>query len=120
MRQTKEQKQIIYNTILNGINSDDVKLNTDQEKLNYAWNRFKSELGHEIKLYGLNKACSNWLQGLALDIPFYNCDVLALAEKTGCETKTERQQDKVLNTYWSYMASAFIQLCKKNKINVYN
>lgn len=115
----KERNEIIYKVILDSINSDDVVFKDDTEKLQYAFNRLKSEYGHEIKRYGLQTACTNWLQGLALDIPFYNWDILKLAEQQGYKTLTEKQQDKILNNYWQYISNKFLQLCKKHKINIY-
>jgi len=117
----KERRQFYFKVLLDGINSDDTALNTDSEKVIYAWNRFKSEYGHEIKGYGLLKACESWLQGLALDIPYYNVDILKLyTEATGKELKTEKEQDKILSNYWCFMGNNFLQLAKKHKINIFD
>ncbi len=51
----------------------------------------------------LHKALTNWLQGLALDIPFYNDDI---KETFGLE-------DKHLNNYWSYMAGTLELMFKR-------
>lgn len=115
----KERNEIIYKVLLDSIYSDDITFKDDTEKLQYTFNRLKSEYGHEIKRSGVFKACSNWLSGLALDIPFYNSDILKLAEQQGYKTLTEKQQDKILSNYWNYMSNKFLQLCKKHKINIY-
>ena len=115
----KERREIINKVLLDSINSDDITLETEKQKIEYAFNRLKSEYEFNIKRIGLYKATSEWLSGLALDLPFYNSDILKLAENLGYATLTEKQQDKILNNYWDYMSNAFIMLCRKNKINVY-
>lgn len=117
-RLTKEIKQEIKQYCLNAITSD-VVFKNDSEKVLYCWNRFKSEYGHEIKRFGLQKAFSNWLSGLALDIAFYNFDILELAKKWGQDTTTEKQQDKILSQYWDFMTNQYFKLFKEFKINIY-
>lgn len=114
----KERNEIINKVLLDAINGDDVIFKNDKEKVIYAFNRFKSEYGHEIKHYGVFKACVDWLQGLALDIPFYNVDILKLMDTLGY-TLTPKEEDKVLNTYWEFMGNKFLILCKHYKINIY-
>ena len=63
-------------------------------------------------------AVTNWLQGLALNIPFYDWDILELAKSTGQDVTTEAKEDKILNNYWVFMANKFLKLCKKYKVNM--
>jgi hypothetical protein len=118
MRLTKEIKQKIEVYCLNAINSDDTTFKDHKHKLQYAYNRFISEYGHEIKRYGEFNAFASWLSGLALDLDFYNCDILKLAREWGQDPKTEAQEDKIINQYWNFMTNQYFKLFKKYKINM--
>ena len=118
VRLTKEVRLEIEQYILNGIISEDQELNTDKEKLQYAYNHFKAEYGFNIERMGQYKAFSEWLSGLALDYDFYNFDILKLAEKWGQNVETEKQQQFILDNYWDFLTNQFFKLCKKNKIEV--
>jgi hypothetical protein len=117
---TKETREKINAYILNAINSEDVQLNTTEEKLKYALKRFYSEYGHEIKRCGEHKAFANWLQGLpsAFNIDFYNDDILKIATEWGQDVTTERQQQYILNSWWDFISNNFFKLCRKHKIEV--
>lgn len=101
--------------ILNAIDSDGFDcppVNTDQEKAAFSYNRFMSEYGWRVKQVGEFKAVQDWLQGLALNIAFYNHDILENAKAWGSlpENATESQEDKILANYWPYMAMRLIGL----------
>ena len=117
-RLNKEQNQEIEKYILEGINSEDVELSTPKEKLKYALERFREEYSFNIKRLGEYKAFAEWLQGLALDYYFYNSDILALAKGLGQPVETEKEQDKILNTYWHFLTVRFYRLVRKYKIEV--
>ena len=53
-----------------------------------------------------------WLQGLALPIAFYNSDILQLAKDWGSipHDATEKQEYKILDNYWRFMAAKILQL----------
>ena len=55
---------------------------------------------------------TEWLQGLALDIEFYNYDIIQLAIKMGSidENPSESLQDKVINNYFNFMAKIILSL----------
>ncbi len=115
----KERNEIINRVLLESITSDDVLFKSDEEKVLYAFNRFKSEYGFRVKQIGLFKACTEWLQGLALGIPFYNVDILKLMETLGYLNLSPKEEDKVLSTYFEFMANKFLILCKHYKVNIY-
>jgi hypothetical protein len=71
-----------------------------ESPIKFCHDRFLAEYGHEVSQVGTQKAVTNWLQGLALAIPFYNDDIKA----------TFNIEDKHLDNYWSYMASTLIQM----------
>ena len=97
---------------------DGNQLNTPKEKVKFLSDRFNSEYGHEVKRFGQQKAMVNWLQGLAIDIPFYNSDIIEVAKKGGSlpENATEKQEDKVVENYWNFMANETLKLFRKYKV----
>lgn len=115
---TKEHKERINQYILDGITSEEEVLTTNKEKLQYALKRFRNEYGHEIKRVGVFSAYSSWLQGLALDYEYYNCDILDLAREWGQNPTTESQEEKILLGYWDFLTNATFKLCKQYKIEV--
>jgi len=67
------------------------------------YDRFISEYDWNIKRIGFFKALTEWLQGLALDIPFYNDDIM----------ETFDLNEKQLGNYWPFMAMRLGELFKK-------
>jgi len=98
--------------ILNCIEYDceDKELKTDQEKINYLFDRFYSEYNWEVKRVGKYKAMSNWLSGLALNIEYYYSDIVKLAIKMGSvdENPSEKLQEKICDNYWDFMANIIL------------
>jgi hypothetical protein len=92
---------------------------TDQEKLQFVLNTFRSEYNHEIKRVGEFRAFSEWLSGLpsVLDIDFQNYNILQLAKKWNSipENATEKQEYKILSNWWKFIAMRFFTLCRRNK-----
>jgi len=118
MRLTKEIREEIERYCLNAITSEDIEFKNDREKLLYCWNRFNSEYGHEIKRKGYSGAFSYWLSGLALDLDFYNCEIIKLAKKWGQDVSTEAKEDKIISQWWDFMTNQYFKLFKKYKIEV--
>jgi len=118
MKLTKETREQIKEYCLNAINSEDTKFKNDEDKVKYAYNRFISEFDHEIKRNGKFKAFSSWLQGLALDIDFYNQEILNKAKEWGQNPKTETQEDKLIIGWWDFMTNQYFKLFKHYKLEV--
>jgi hypothetical protein len=96
--------------ILDCVYSDDKELTTDQEKINYIFDRFNSEYSFEIKRVGKLKAMSKWLSGLALPIDYWNEDIVKLAVKMGSinPNPSDKLYAKVCNNYWDFMANIIL------------
>lgn len=92
----------------------------DKEKLQFLYNTFHSEYGWSVIRNGEFNALVSWLQGLptCCTIAFYNGDVLKLAQKWGSlpEKPTEKQEEKILETYWAFMAMRIMGLMRKHNI----
>ena len=92
------------------LDNEEKELKTDQEKINYIFDRFNSEYGWNIERFGKHQAMIEWLQGLALDIEYWNYNIVPLAIKMGSidENPSEKLQARVINNYWSFMANIIL------------
>ena len=108
----KNYKNYILNTVETGLNDEPLK--TDKEKINYILDRFNKEYGFLIGRVGQQKAMSEWLSGLALNIEFYNDEIVKLAIKMGSidEKPSEKLQATVINNYFNFMANIILGLKK--------
>ena len=102
--------QHIMDGIHEGINEE--ILTTNQEKINYIFDRFKSEYGWKVSRVGKQAAIAEWLSGLALNIAFYNDDIINLAIECGSidENPSDKLKQKVLDNYWLFMANIILGL----------
>ena len=107
-----EYKKNYKNYILNTIEEDGEgkPLKTDQEKINYIFDRFNSEYGFMIERVGKQKAIAEWLSGLALNIEYYYTDIVKLAVKMGSidENPSDKLRSKVEQNYWNFMANVIL------------
>jgi len=98
--------------ILDRVNNDNYTLTKDEEKIEYIFNRFYSEYDWNIQRYGKYKAMSEWLSGLALDLPYMSYEIIELAENMGSidSNPTDKVINKVLENYWSFMANIILSM----------
>lgn len=89
-----------------------------KEKAQFLYNRFMSEYGYRVKQVGMQTAMVDWLQGLAIDIPYTYHDIIELAKKGGSlpENATGKQEDKITENYWRFMAVQTLKLFRKYKV----
>lgn len=85
---------------------DGNELKTRSARAKYVNERFESEYGYRIKQVGRQRAMTEWLQGLAIDLDYMNYRIIELAKKWGSipEDVTEKQEDKVIDNWWSFHA----------------
>ena len=104
----KNYKKYILSTI--ETDSNNKPLNTDTDKIKYLFDRFNSEFGWNIERIGKQKAMTEWLQGLALNIEYWNDQIVPLAIKMGSidENPSEKLQARVIENYWSFMANVIL------------
>ena len=108
-----EYKRNYKNFVLECIeNEDDLigKNLSDDEKINYLFNRFYSEYGFLVKRQGKHSAMTDWLSGLAIDIPYYHFDIIELAKKMGSidENSNDALEDRIIENYFSFMANIIL------------
>jgi len=111
----KNYKNYILSTIVE--DGEGKPLTTDQEKINYIFDRFNSEYGFMIERVGKQKAMSEWLSGLALDLEYYYSDIIKLAIKMGSidENPSEKMQSKICEKYWDFMANIIMSFEPKER-----
>lgn len=110
---TSEYKREIFAYLLECIYSDDVELNTPEEKVKYLFDRFESEYGHayNLKRYpNKQERLSNWLQGGAINIAMMNYEIIELCEKLHGHKLNEKQVETCLANYFSHIAFKLLQL----------
>ena len=106
--------------ILECLKTEDIfidKQPTDEELIDYLFDRFNSEYRWSIERQGKQKALTDWLQGLAIHIPFYYEDIINLAIEMGSidENPNLKLSQKVCDNYWSFMANVILSFEPKNK-----
>ena len=112
-------KQNYINYIFNCVETDSEgePIQTEAEKAKYIIDRFYQEYGFQVDRIGKQKAIAEWLSGLALNIEYYNQDIVQLAVDMGSidSNPSEKLQEKVIDNYWSFMARIIILI--ENKLN---
>ena len=63
---------------------------------------------------------ADWLQGLAIDIPFYNHDIISLAIDMGSidENSTVAEMTRMLDNYWLFMANIILWIIKSEGLSI--
>lgn len=108
--------------ILNCIDDDEVKqyytpIYSDKEKTQYLYDRFYNEYEWNVKKIGEFKALVEWLQGLALNIAYNHHEILILYKNwNDIQTMTEKEEEKILEGYWRFMAMRIIGLWNKHNV----
>ena len=128
MSKATETRATIQAYILSVVESSDfedcsyfTKCETREEKISFLKGRFFSEYGWNIKQVGEQRALINWLQGLALDVEFYNVQIIELMDSWGLVKHTakgdisEKSYDKALAEYWNRLSMAILMLFKEIK-----
>ena len=99
--------------ILECISTEDDLINkdlSDDEKINYLFERFYSEYGFLVERQGKHSAMTDWLSGLAINIPYTYSDIIELAVNMGSidESPSEELEDRVIENYFSFMANIIL------------
>ena len=78
--------------------------------INDIFKRFNDEYGWRIKQAGERVAMVEWLQGLALVMPYYYDDIVQLAIDMGSieENPSEKLKDKIQENYFEFMANIIL------------
>tara|TARA_R110000787_G_scaffold4116_1_gene15991 strand:- start:679 stop:1050 length:372 start_codon:yes stop_codon:yes gene_type:complete len=109
----KNYREYILNCV--ELDNEGELLKTDQEKINYIFNRFNDEYSWNIERVGKFRAMSEWLSGLALPIEYMYHNIVELAVKLGSinPNPSNKLYDKVCDTYFDFMANIILGLEKE-------
>ena len=104
----KNYKEYILSCIEDDI--DGKPLTSDTDKINYIFKRFYSEYDFRVQQVGKFAAMTDWLQGLALNIEYWDDAIIDLAIRLGSidENPSEKLQQKVSANYWRFMANIIL------------
>lgn len=129
----QELKAIYFQYLLDCIDTEGYESVTmtnessDKEKLEFVLQTFRSEYcyAENLKRYGsYQNTFANWLMGLpsSMKVDFENYRIIELCKSWGVlpANAIEKQEDKIINNWFNFMAAKFFQLCKSQKINVYS
>ena len=116
---TKKYQENFKNYFLEVIKSQDLPedIKTDKEKVNFIFERFNSEYNHANNIRrqpNFQLRFAEWLQGLAINLPYNYDDIIELAKKL-LETDQLKNENRIINNYWSFMAYQIIKL--KDNLN---
>jgi len=104
--------------ILSVIDSEDLpsETMTNKEKVFFIMDRFVKEYCYEQNLirykYDMTKLMAEWLSGLAINIPYTYCDIIKLS-KDLLETDTLKNEDKIIENYFNFMAIQIFKLANR-------
>jgi len=126
MKDRKQFNQVVRQYIIDCIDSEnyDVVTTTDAEKLTFLYQTFKSEGGSPEKLryYKGNeyKTFENWIQGLpsSFNVDFENYRIIEIAKQWESipQAATDRQEDKILESWFNFITVNTFKLFRKYKI----
>tara|TARA_R110001592_G_scaffold13442_3_gene61656 strand:- start:4681 stop:5049 length:369 start_codon:yes stop_codon:yes gene_type:complete len=114
---SKKYQANFKNYILSVIDGEDLPSETmsDKEKINFVMDRFTNEHDHEYnrrEIPNNQERFGDWLQGGALNIPMNYDQVLNLAKKL-LETDKLKNENRIIEKYYSFMALQIIRLNEK-------
>nr|BAR35662.1 hypothetical protein [uncultured Mediterranean phage uvMED] len=114
---SKKYQENFKNYILSVIDSEDLPeyIKTDKEKVNYIFERFEDEYNYEnnkrrTPIFQLRFA--EWLQGLSINLPYNYTEIIELSKKL-LETDQVKNEERIIQNYWSFMALQIIRLNQK-------
>ena len=107
---TKNYQDYILTTLTEDCDGKPFK--TDEDKINYLFDRFYKEYGWLVERVGKQKAMTEWLSGLAINIAFTNYDIVELAVEMGSVDKdpTEKQKDQIVDNYFNFIAKVILKM----------
>ena len=112
---SKQYQANFKNYILSVIDSEELpsKTMTDKEKVFFIMDRFNKEYCFEENFIkhnnNMTKILSEWLSGLAINIPYTYTDIIKLSKKL-LETDTLKNENKIIDNYFDFMAVQLFKL----------
>ena len=120
---TNNKLHPVFNYILGCIEHE----GTNEEKLKEVLNAFNSEFNFEQnkrRYPNLQNRFAEWLQGAqsSFEVEYWNEGIIKLAKEWQSipQDATEKQEQKILDNYYNFMACKFFQLCTQHKVSYSN
>jgi hypothetical protein len=112
-------KQNYKEYILECLKTEDAfigKQPTEEELIKYLFDRFYSEYGWLMERVGKQEALTDWLQGLAIHIPYWHDDIIDLAIEMGSidANPSDQLTEKVCENYFTFMANMILSFEPKS------
>ena len=108
---TSELNKFIRIHLIESITPEDnegylIESPTIHARINYAKERFNSEMGYLIPRIGRQPAINEWLQGLAINIEYNNYNIVEMYKKWGAVNSDLTDDDRidVVAIYWDSLA----------------
>lgn len=115
---SKQYQENFKRYILSVIESEDLPSETMTDREKVFWlleKRFNKEYCYQQNLdrykNNMTKLLSEWLSGLAINIPYMYCDIIKLSKEL-LETDTLKNEDKIIENYFNFMAIQIYKLAK--------
>ena len=123
-----ELNKVVFAYILDAIDGEGYgkTLTTEVEKLSFLAATFKGEYCYpeNLRYYGsCQETLKNWIMGLpsSFNIDYENYRIIELAKLWDClpQDATDKQEDKILDNWFNWIATKTIQLMKKHNVTIY-
>lgn len=111
-RKYYDYERILLDSVYNEGYDDETYFNNlenDKQRAEFIRGRFVSEYQWCVEQKGEQGALIDWLQGLALNIPYMNGEIIELAGK---QDAPEKEQQKITDNYWKFMSMRLIGIFK--------
>ena len=109
------KKYILDNIDVSDSNRKYKNPNSENAKIHYVLDRFKSEYLHEYNLIiykgNVSKIMAEWLSGLALNFDYYYYDIIQVSKKLHeVDEFTERYEERIKENWWQHLANEILYL----------
>jgi hypothetical protein len=100
-----------------------IVFSTEADKIKFLADTFKKEYGHHLRYYkSWQITLANWIMGLpsSFNIDFKNYRIIEIAKEWGSISKnaTDKQEDKILDNWYNFIAAKTMQLFSKHGITL--
>jgi len=109
------KKYILDNIDVSDSNRKYKNPNSENAKIHYVLDRFKSEYLHEYNLIrykgNVSKIMAEWLSGLALNFDYYYYDIIQVSKKLHeVDEFAEKYEERIKENWWQHLANEILYL----------
>lgn len=103
--------QMLNDILIESLDGEDTTpFETNEEGFKHLFERYYQEVGkwQEGSMTRI-QSIKHWLQGLAINIPFYNHDIIELAKKYNYQ-QSDSADERLIDSYWNALATRFFTI----------